>query len=196
VERVRRTDRARERASRREDDLTDLFMSHYPDVQYRLVQFVVEHLSDVGRAFKGDLQAALVLAVIGQVYLNAVRSRDGAAPDPATLPTERISTSATRIADVTGIPRQTVRRKLEFLENRGWVVRNADSTYCLAVQNGQSAAKRDLHDTDARGLRRLARLFTDLERLVERHEADAGGDPPTVAALEASHARRRRSSSR
>lgn len=173
-----------------------MFMSHYPDVQYRLVQFVIEHLSDAGRAFKGDLQAALVLAVIGQVYLNALLSRDGTAHDPATLPTKRVSTSATRIADVTGIPRQTVRRKLEFLENRGWVVRNADSTYCLAVQNGQSAAKRDLRDTDARGLRRMARLFIDLERLLERHESDAVEDPPTAAALDAPHARRRRSSSR
>jgi DNA-binding IclR family transcriptional regulator len=90
--------------------------------------------------------------------------------DLADLPPERTSTSASRIADITGIPRQTVRRKLAALEEWGWIVRNPDGTCRLAHTDGETAAKRDLSDVDRRALRRVARLFTDLETLVAENE--------------------------
>jgi hypothetical protein len=158
------------RRSRRTKDVAGAFEARYIDYQYRFVEFFIDHLSDVSRSFKGDLQAMLVLALIGQSWLNAVRVTRAEGIDPLDLPPERTSTSASRIADITGIPRQTVRRKLAALEEWGWIVRNPDGSCRLAHTDGETAAKRDLSDIDRRALRRVARLFTDLETLVAENE--------------------------
>ncbi len=63
----------------------------------------------------------LVLAVIGQVriasmaYAGTMEIRRNKAP---SLPS--------RLADVTGIPRETVRRKLTLLANKGWIERTPE----------------------------------------------------------------------
>jgi DNA-binding IclR family transcriptional regulator len=115
--------------------------------------------------------------VIGQSWINAVRTARADGIEAADLPPERTSTSATRIADVTGIPRQTVRCKLSALEERGWILRNEDGSCRLAHTDGQTAAKRDLSDIDRRALRRVARLFADLEALVAAQESTSESDP-------------------
>lgn len=89
------------------------------------------------------------------------------------LPLERVSVNASSIAEVTGIPRETVRRKLDRLVDRGWLLRNPDSSFRLAIVQGVASAKTDLQDLDARALERVARLFRDLEVLVS---ASAGID--------------------
>ena len=97
------------------------FEASYVDYQYIFVQFLIEHLCDVGAAFKGDYQSMLVLAVIGQTRLHAVRSqRDGL--NDATDNVFAESCNATSISEIAGIPRQTVRRKLADLVDRGMVL--------------------------------------------------------------------------
>jgi hypothetical protein len=152
--------------SKRTDEVAAVFRARYRAYQYRFVDFFIEHVSDVSRAFRGDLQAVLVLALLGQVWLRAQRAAEVAGLDPDLLPFERVSATASRIADVTGIPRQTVRRKLNALETRGWILRNADGSFRLVAAQGETAARRDLSDVDRRALERVARLFTDLEALV------------------------------
>ena len=78
--------------------------------------------------FSGDLDMLLVLAVIGDRRLSR-----RASPDALTY--ERIGQTAMRedataainalsISEYTGIPRETVRRKVNELMNRGWVSRD------------------------------------------------------------------------
>ncbi|MCC3246073.1 helix-turn-helix domain-containing protein [Methylocystis sp. WRRC1] len=55
----------------------------------------------------------LVLAVIAQAFLRADE-----------IGFENAPTNASRISECTGIPRQTVRRKIQSLEERGWVHRS------------------------------------------------------------------------
>lgn len=150
----------------RADEVAQVFGEDYRAYQYCFVEFLIEHLSDVSRTFRGDLQAALVLALVGQAWLGAARSAAAAGAGPETLPPARTSTSASRIADITGIPRQTVRRKLARLEDRGWIRRNADGSVRLVAEGGETAARRDLSEIDRRALLRVARLFADLEGLV------------------------------
>jgi hypothetical protein len=164
-------DKGREPASSkptRIDEVAQVFEQRYRDYQYRFVEFFIEHLSDVSRPFKGDLQAVLVLAVLGQAWLKAARDARAEGRELEALPPERMSTSASRIADITGIPRQTVRRKLDTLENRGWILRNPDGSCRLVSANGQTAVKHDLAETDRRALLRVARLFANLESIVKR----------------------------
>lgn len=151
--------------SRRANDIRDVFAENYLDYQYRFVEFFVEHLEDVSRAFRGDLQQMLVLAIVGQVALRTVRA-EGVTPTPASH--ARSGISASRIADVTAIPRQTVRRKLDLLRQKGWVEQLPDNSWTICHHNGTSVARVDLNEVDQRAIERIARLFTDLEALVNK----------------------------
>ncbi|MCU0854872.1 MAG: hypothetical protein MUF63_08225 [Rhodobacteraceae bacterium] len=150
----------------RADEARAAFAGQYLDYQYRFVEFFVEHLEDVSRVFRGDLQQVIVLAIIGQLRLRATRSAVLAGEDPMAIPAERCAIGASRIADVTAIPRETVRRKLELLEQRGWIERLEDGTWTLSYEDEISRARKGLSDVDQRGIDRIARLFADLEAIV------------------------------
>ncbi|MFW5834685.1 MAG: hypothetical protein ACOCYE_11365 [Pseudomonadota bacterium] len=88
-------------------DIAERFRDNYVRFQYAFVEFLAGHLTDLSREFRGDLQLPLILAALGQRTLLWQAEADRAEP-PAWTPTM----AAARIADVTGIPRETVRRKL------------------------------------------------------------------------------------
>jgi DNA-binding IclR family transcriptional regulator len=75
--------------------------------------------------------------------------------------------SASRIADVTGLSRETVRRKLAEMSGPGWVEQGADRRWRIAAVDGASTLRRDLSDLDMRGLQRLARLYAALSPLAD-----------------------------
>jgi DNA-binding transcriptional ArsR family regulator len=138
----------------------DAFERNYARVQYHYVQFLTEHLADCARTFSGDLSKVLVLAVLGQRYIETQISaqRDAASGQSGAM-------SASRIADVTGLPRETVRRKLDALSDLGWVEQGPDRRWQIAAVEGASTLRRDLKDLDSRGLQRLARLYAALSPL-------------------------------
>lgn len=120
-------------------------------LQYNFSEFFTEHLLDVSRVFEGDLQMMLVLAVMGQAYLHGdERGR------------EQSPISASRLADVTGIPRQTVRRKLVLLAERGWVEQTEIGAWVLTKAGRDPVARTDLADVYARGTDRLVALVKAL----------------------------------
>lgn len=155
--------------NRRLGEVCGAFEANYPLYQYRFVEFFIEHLSDISRTFRGDLQAMMLLALVGQVQIRAMHTAGKTGHDPRSLPPERLSITASRLSDVSGIPRETVRRKLDGLERRGWLVRNPEGAWRLAIADGEAAARRDLSDLDRRALERVALLFRDLESLVLAH---------------------------
>ena len=75
-----------DKQSVRTDAVSAAFASQYEEYQYCFVAFLVEHLIVVGRAFNGDLQAVLVLAVIVQARVRAERRADIAGLDPHGIP--------------------------------------------------------------------------------------------------------------
>ncbi|NKX43291.1 hypothetical protein [Roseicyclus persicicus] len=111
--------------------------------------------------FGGDLDLMLVLAVI------ADRTRPGDwTPELLTYNqlTHRSDTGSPQrpinlqsVAEYSGIPRETVRRKVRMLEQRGWVMRHEDGS--LAV--GPAAAT-DLGEATAHSITYLAALLTAL----------------------------------
>lgn len=116
----------------------------------------VELLISCRRAV-GDLDLLLVLAVIGDRNMSERRT-DGirshrelflewtGRPEP-----EHINTQS--IADFTGIPRETVRRKINELVARGWV----EKTKGLLVITRKCAD--DLAPTTERGIAYLSTMF-------------------------------------
>jgi hypothetical protein len=144
--------------------LSAAFRADYAEYQYRFVEFFTEHLAEVSRAFGGDLQQAMVLAIVGQVRLSAVR-KAVARGEALTPVLQSDGTTASRIADVTGIPRETVRRKLKALRNRGWISQGDDRLWRVVadVDGVGTPVRRDLGSVDERILPRIARLVADLE---------------------------------
>lgn len=139
-------------------------MLRYAELQYAYVQFLSEHLADCRKVFGGDLDAVLVLAVIGQHHLG------GFLAQPGTIAHESLSISASRLSDVTGVPRETVRRKLLALERKGWIRQVEDGSWSLVIEGRQAAARNDLADLDTRGMSRLLRLNTDVVRILTKHD--------------------------
>nr|WP_111301200.1 hypothetical protein [Paracoccus saliphilus] len=159
--------RPKSKASRRADEALAAFEADYMAYQYRWVEFFIEHMADLSRTFRGDLQLMMVLALVGQVHMRAVRAARKAGTDPSAIPAERLSINASRIADVTAIPRETVRRRLTALERKGWLLRNGEASWQLAVEGGKATARVDLEVIDRRAMVRLARLFSDFEALID-----------------------------
>lgn len=68
--------------------------------------------------------------------------------------------TASHIAKKTGIPRQTVRRKLFSLERRGWVTQTDDAAWRLAMRRGKVAFSSDLARFEKRGFERVMKLMS------------------------------------
>ncbi len=108
----------------------------------------VRHLLGVYRAFGGDLVAAIVL---GEVAHHNLAPLISAARTPrelsealrakgTDLPRTFLPTNTFSIAQATGIPRETVRRKVASLTRRGWLVKDADGNLFVAASTHESFA--------------------------------------------------------
>lgn len=114
-------------------------------------------LIQLREAFDGDLDLMLVLAVIGD------RTRpDTWQPDPVSYRqiTRRkgeehlqIPINIQSVADYSGIPRETVRRKVQVLQAKGWVERDAEGR--LTVSSSTAA---DLEQSTMHSIRYLAAI--------------------------------------
>jgi len=102
---------------------------HHLEVTYVLGRFMTEHFIRVYKAFDGDLTAANVLGTIGQYNYRRYYAEVGAkaaegfhqlAERGAHLPHAR-PCNAMSISLSTGIPRETVRRKIRQLVAKGWL---------------------------------------------------------------------------
>ena len=114
-------------------------------------------LIDCRTAFEGDLDMLLVLSVIGDRTFSQRRADPGLDFDSfqkgsALTPPEDINIRS--IALFSGIPRETVRRKVAQLTDKGWVERNADG-FIVATQK----AKQDLAPLTEASIKYLARMM-------------------------------------
>lgn len=128
----------------------------------------VRHLLSVYRAFDGDLVAAIVLGEVAHHNLTPLLDRartprqlsealraQGAAVARTFAPTNTFS-----IAQATGIPRETVRRKVASLTRRGWLVKDADGSLFVAANTHASFAA--LHVERLNDLLQTARAIETL----------------------------------
>jgi hypothetical protein len=150
----------------RVDALGDVFMSSYLDTQYCYVQFLTEHLADCAAAFGGDLDSVLIMAILGQRRLEAARE----VPSTSDPEVSRIAMSGLRIADVSGIPRETVRRKLEILRGKGWVDQHPRHGWYIVGSSLATPARTALRSLEARSFSRLARLYIQLSDVLDRND--------------------------
>ena len=134
------------------------FRADFHRFQYCFVDFFVDHLTDVSRQFKGDMQMAVLLGVVGQLTLQAAAVATVTGKPLEELPADRRGITTFRLADATGIPRETVRRKLVAMERLGWVTRQ-DRFWMVAMAGPEAEALGDLGDLTDRSIGRAARFL-------------------------------------
>ncbi|MBS7790098.1 helix-turn-helix domain-containing protein [Roseococcus sp. SDR] len=132
------------------------------------------------RAHFSDLEDALLLAAFGlgplaEKLRGARSSGDAGALTYNGRPTGPGWTNAQRLAEVTGIPRETVRRKLEGFRRRGWVEQDEDRSWRIAVlPDGRAPLAADMKAANAQFVARLARLMAEFQRIEAAALGEAG----------------------
>lgn len=140
-----------------------IVQEHYVTFQHEFIEFLVAQLIDFRQVFNGDLDELLIFTFVSRYYLReergrlAERDQDGhwlAAP------------TTSRIAEMTGIPREAVRRKLLTLQSRGLLERGEQDKWRISVRDDQPIIRTDYAEFWRREMRRLVRLVRALKPYV------------------------------
>lgn len=140
------------------------FDKHFGRIHARHSGALCRYMIECRKACDGDLDLFLIMAIVGERTFTAthvpeiMRLEDfvsGTVGDIDPLPINLQS-----ISDYSGISRETVRRKLELLIARGWIVRG-EHGYVTATD----FANRDLHGLTQSTLRYLADLRVVFEQM-------------------------------
>ncbi|WP_369026887.1 hypothetical protein [Qipengyuania sp. RANM35] len=107
----------------------------------RHVDGFITLLTSLRKAFGGDLDSVLILAVIGSAALPRLKLPPGLSyeefVDGGDRDRFRSPLNTNSVAEITGIPRESVRRKLKAMEARQWIQRGPDG-YWEIGPNGPS----------------------------------------------------------
>ena len=134
----------------------DAMLLHFGPLHAESVAALCAYLVECRKFFNGDLDLCLVMMVIGERTFTHKNAPDISYAQWADAPVGSVKHEAINlqsIADYSGIPRETVRRKLDWLVARGWVARD-DRRYVYATDQ----AKRDLQGLTEGNLRYLSAL--------------------------------------
>lgn len=136
--------------------LSDEYADNYGAVHPNILRHLIAWVLLMRESFDGDLDMMVVLAVIGDRALKDVSVRNWSYRDmidrPQVEPTIPL-TNRKSIADSTGIPRETVRRKVATLVARGWVIEQPDGSLLPA-----RGSTEELQATSLRSFEILGRL--------------------------------------
>ncbi len=140
----------------------DTYKSQFGKLHALHVAALTRHLVACRKAFDGDLDLFLVLTIIGERTFTARNVPDGMSLDDFRDGTVKSLTPAAinlqSIADYSGIPRETVRRKIEVLIAKGWVERNAHRF--VTATDKAKANLYDLTESAVRYLREMEAAFS------------------------------------
>ena len=115
----------------------ETYASHRDILSVLLLRFMTSRLRAMYQAYDGDLTLCLVLGEIAS--RNTERFYDERRSyQPASFNGQRqyLPCNALSISDVTGIPRETVRRKLAKLVDLGWIEKTPDDMYVITDRIG------------------------------------------------------------
>jgi hypothetical protein len=140
---------------------------------FTMNRFIVDHMVRSARQFDNDTEAMVLFGVLA--HLNAAHLMPpGAGPaelldDRGSVPDAQPNLRPARLRDlvqVTGRPRETIRRKLERLEQQGRVKR-VDGGYVFDV----ASVDEPMRALTADALRRFVQTASVIESLLQRSDA-------------------------
>jgi DNA-binding transcriptional ArsR family regulator len=147
------------------------FDERFVGAQYAWTSMLLEYLIAT-RHRMGDLDRALILGVIGLSVLSQAQRnfRNATAdkePDYAgKLLPDGAEINAYSLSNITGIPRETVRRKLSSLEKAGLIEQLPNGAWTLTADDqGGAHARAELQELVNLATQGLARLYGQLVKL-------------------------------
>ena len=108
----------------------ETYASHRDVLSVLLLRFMTSRLRAMYQAYDGDLTLCLVLGEI------ASRNTERFYDERRGYQRQYLPCNALSISDVTGIPRETVRRKLAKLVDLGWIEKTPDDMYVITDRIG------------------------------------------------------------
>lgn len=142
----------------------DRLRRHFGRVHAQHVAALTRHLIACREICDGDLDLFLVLTIVGERTFTA---RDAPADmshqdfvDGSVNQLQPAAINLQSIADYSGIPRETVRRKLHILQDKGWITK--DERNFMTVTD---KAKANLNGLTESSLKYLVEMDTLLSRL-------------------------------
>ena len=113
-----------------------------------MARFFLRYLNLLYRDFEGDLVLPIVLGEIAHHNIIRLYSLKGSGmqvnEQADNYPEQREylePTNAYSISQATGIPRETVRRKIDKLQQKGWVLKNDQGEVCISDTVSEHFAK-------------------------------------------------------
>lgn len=140
----------------------DILKENYPVFHHHFLEFFTAHLTDCSKAFDGDLEGLLILAIMDARFWRN-RYSEFYGKEMAIEAPEKFT--VTRLSEITKIPRETVRRKLLALEKRGWVTREGRD-WQMAQHNDKPSVENDLDNLVRLELKRVVKLVRALKGYV------------------------------
>jgi hypothetical protein len=142
-------------------------------ISVALSEFTVPLLSRIYHAFEGDMVAAIVLGEIAhrnvEAWLAEYENPQESLHDLARRETLMRPCNALSIAEVCGLPRETVRRKVVMLIERGYMYRSEEGFLFLTRTVGD-----DFEDTTATLVEELLATARRLQSLLANQATPLG----------------------
>ncbi|HEY8160955.1 MAG TPA: helix-turn-helix domain-containing protein [Methylocystis sp.] len=136
-----------------------IVQGNYVTFQHEFIEFLVAQLIDFRKVFEGDLDELLIFIFVSRYYLREERGR--IADQDQDIPWSAPPTLS-RISELTGIPRETVRRKLLALQKRGLLEKVEQDKWQVTLRNDQPIIRADYEQFWQREMRRLVKLVRAL----------------------------------
>lgn len=142
--------------------------------------FIIWHLSRVRHGFDGDLDCALILGEIAHYNVRKnfqkifsldqepISGQEQAVSDSSSERVLLKRTNTLSISAATGIPRETVRRKIQWLEQRGWISKDDKGKLIVTV-----APEEEFSQFNYETLERFVATADKLRKIME--QASPGG---------------------
>ncbi len=135
----------------------------YAHFKHEFLEFLFAVLVDERPVFGNDLDSLLVYTAISRHYLRDERA--GLSLDDADFG-RRVTLNATKIAETTKIPRETVRRKLRQLERRGFLEKGPREEWRVVVRNGQPVIRSEYSHVWQQEMARIVKFVKALKDFV------------------------------
>lgn len=127
-------------------------------IKHEFLEFLFGELVDMRPIFENDFDSMLIYTAISRFYLK--NERVGLTEEIAR---STAGLNASRIAEWTKIPRETVRRKLLQLESRGLLERGPRDEWRIAQKDGQPVIRIEHAEAWRQELNRIVRFVKSLK---------------------------------
>lgn len=128
------------------------FALHYYRASYLFARFTVPYMRSIYQEFEGDMVLTLVLGEIATRNVGQFFEKPGE-PIPEAILNDLAEQrrllrpcNANSVSDTTGIPRETVRRKVNTLIERGWIAQD-EKGYLFVTQKAAERFERFMFAT-------------------------------------------------